>query len=276
MIQIIILTNLISKPEYNSKCLLYDIEKNILEDTNFNFPNFQELEMYPFPETHQYALVFYKEESIIYKRICEEKFDSEIMLIFLDKNLNPIEVGSNYEIIIPLPECSEINSFSLVYSIIVEKYNIIYDCKDSTSGNLTINYFLSIFSADYTNYYLFLLNSSDDSISNMESPTTYLSYKNYSNSSINFDLSSETIFHYSTSFDLSTDTSTFYDHSTDIISEDMAHSDLSTNNSELFNDSIYHISDFDIYSNSFKDTSVSSTSTYNDSESMPILLNQLL
>lgn len=132
-------------PEYNGECLLYDIENNIFDDTNFNFTDYQELEMYSFPETHQYVLVFYKEDRPIYKRRCETKYDREIMLIFLDKNLNHIEMGSNYEKIITLPECSKINSFSLVYSIIGEKYNIIYDCDNSTSGDLTINYLLLFF-----------------------------------------------------------------------------------------------------------------------------------
>ena len=88
--------------------------------------------MYAFPETNQYALFFYKKEES-YKNIV-----SEFKLIFFDVNLNQNSSSSNNEINIILPECSLAKSFSLVYSIVNEKYNIIYDCDNSTSLELTI------------------------------------------------------------------------------------------------------------------------------------------
>ena len=145
---------------YITHCLIYDIEKNEFDETNITVRGYQKIEMYAFPETNQYALFFYKEEES-YKNIV-----SEFKLIFFDVNLNQISSSSNNEIKIILPECSLVNGFSLVYSKVNEKYNIIYDCDNSTSLKLTINYFSSIFSANFTNYYPFLFDSSDDSISN--------------------------------------------------------------------------------------------------------------
>lgn len=158
---------------YDTHCFIYDIKTNILEKMNTSFKDYQKSEIYSFHETNQYAFFFYKEEKyIIVDGICT-RTDSEFKLIFINENSAQFDLNSNNEINILLPQGSKINSFSLVFSIEKQKYNIIYDCE------LFTYYFESIFQGIYTNYYWALLNSSDDSNSNgyfENMPTTFFSY----------------------------------------------------------------------------------------------------
>ncbi len=132
--------------------------------------------------------------------------------------MTQIQIESGNEINIILPECSLVNSFSLIFSIDRKNYNIIYDCENST-GDLTIKYFRSIFYAEYTNYYQFLLDSSDESTSNEYHSTTYLSPETNSESSIISNLSSTTTLSQETLDISSSDSPIFNNNSTEQISD---------------------------------------------------------
>ena len=202
--------------EYNSICLIYNIEKNTFEETNILTYGYHKLEIYSFLETNQYALLFYKEDNGIY----------EFKLILFNGNSTVFEINKNNEKNIPLFQ-GNINCFSLVYSIKKGEYNIIFEREDEFEVYETekfIYYILSISSAEYTNYYSSFLNASDDSNSIEYSPTTYLSDEIFSDSSQKIDLPSNIISDLFTS-----DISSIY---TDKISDNMISSILSTDTNE--------------------------------------------
>ena len=199
--------------EYNSICLIYNIEKNTFEETNILTYGYHKLEIYSFLETNQYALLFYKEDHIT----------NEFKLILFNGNLTVFEINQNNEKNIFLFQVN-INCFSLVYSIKKGEYNIIFEIEDEFE--VFIHYILSISSAEYTNYYSSFLNASDDSNSIEYSPITYLSDEIFSDSSQKIDLPSNIISDLFTS-----DISSIY---TDKISDNMISSILSTVTNENY------------------------------------------
>ena len=127
-------------------CYSYNIDNNTFDENIINIKvqntKNQRIKTYFFPETNQYALIYFYEQNN----------NKEEGIFILDENFHQIFNKTTIKSSTDLIQ----SEFSFIYSITNKEYILIYDEKKNETWEIKYN--SSIFKANYTNYYSFIEN----------------------------------------------------------------------------------------------------------------------
>ena len=132
--------------DYGLFCYSYNIDNNTFDENIINIKvqntKNQRIKTYFFPETNQYALIYFYEQNN----------NKEEGIFILDENFHQIFNKTTIKSSTDLIQ----SEFSFIYSITNKEYILIYDEKKNETWEIKNN--SSIFKANYTNYYSFIEN----------------------------------------------------------------------------------------------------------------------